>query len=69
MKANVGDRLVIMSRHLDEAVHEGEIIEVHGENGTPPYLVRWLEGEHEGLIFPGPDAKIIPARPAATASP
>jgi hypothetical protein len=62
MKAKVGDKLVVMSRHLDEAVEEGEIIEVRGEDGDPPFVVRWEGGEHEGLVFPGPDARVIPAR-------
>jgi hypothetical protein len=60
MKATVGDRIVILSRHLGEAVREGEILEVHGANGGPPYVVRWLDDEHTGLVYPGPDAKIRP---------
>jgi len=30
---------------------------VHGHDGEPPYLVRWDDG-HEGLFFPGPDARL-----------
>lgn len=58
MKAVAGDRLVILSRHLDERVRSGEIIEVHGPDGTPPYVVRWEGERHEALVFPGPDARI-----------
>ena len=29
----------------------GVITEVHGEDGTPPYLVRWTNG-HESSFFP-----------------
>ncbi|MEY9913590.1 hypothetical protein ABIA35_009863 [Catenulispora sp. MAP12-49] len=58
MKAVVGDRIAIMSRHLDEAVREGEIIEVHGAAGGPPYVVRWLDSGHTGVLFPGPDAQV-----------
>ncbi len=68
MKANVGDRLVVMSRHLDEAVEAGEILEVHGANGDPPFVVHW-EGkgsEHDSLVFPGPDARVIPHEDAST---
>ncbi|GCE37172.1 hypothetical protein Rhow_006582 [Rhodococcus wratislaviensis] len=38
-------------------VHEttAEVVEVHGENGEPPYLVRYDDG-HEALVFPGSDA-------------
>ncbi|MBO9524039.1 MAG: DUF1918 domain-containing protein [Nocardioidaceae bacterium] len=57
MEAKVGDRLVVESRHVGEARKVGEVIEVHGEHGTPPYLVRWSDG-HEGLMFPGADAHV-----------
>jgi hypothetical protein len=58
MKATVGDRIIIQSRHLDEPQRDGEIIEVHGSDGAPPYLVRWSEDGHTALLFPGPDAQI-----------
>jgi hypothetical protein len=35
----------------------GEILEVRGAHGQPPYLVQFNDG-HQGLIFPGPDAVI-----------
>jgi hypothetical protein len=58
MNAVAGDRLVIRSRHLDEPVRTGEIVEVHGTDGAPPYLVRW-DGETDTvLIVPGPDAHV-----------
>lgn len=56
MHAQVGDRLVIRSQHIDEAVRDGEIIELKHEDGTPPYVVRWSDNGHETLSFPGPDA-------------
>jgi hypothetical protein len=58
MKAMVGDRIIIQSRHLDEPPRDGEIIEVHGPEGDPPFLVRWSEDGHTALLFPGPDAQI-----------
>ncbi|HTW18022.1 MAG TPA: DUF1918 domain-containing protein [Nocardioides sp.] len=60
MRANVGDRLVVESASAEQHRREGEIIEVHGEEGAPPYLVRWPDG-HEGLCWPGPDARVSPA--------
>jgi hypothetical protein len=60
MHANVGDHLVVESRTVDQPRREGTILEVHGEQGAPPYLVRWADG-HEGLSFPGPDAHVTPA--------
>ncbi|MGH3412197.1 MAG: DUF1918 domain-containing protein [Marmoricola sp.] len=59
MHANVGDRLVVEGKTTETPRHEGEVVEVHGEDGGPPFLVRWSDG-HEGLTFPGPDAHVVP---------
>jgi len=59
MQAKVGDQLVIESRTVDAPRKVGEVIEVHGAEGAPPYVVRWADG-HEGLMFPGPDAHAVP---------
>lgn len=64
MHASVGDRLVVESNKVDSPRREGEILEVRGENGGPPYLVRWSDG-HEGLTYPGPDAHIVQAKSTA----
>ena len=58
MHASVGDRLVVESNRVDSPRREGEIIEVRGTDGGPPYLVRWSDG-HEGLTYPGADAHVI----------
>lgn len=58
MHASVGDRLVVESNRVDSPRREGEIVEVRGEDGGPPYLVRWTDG-HEGLTYPGADAHVI----------
>jgi hypothetical protein len=58
MFAKVGDRLVIHSTHVDGPVRDGEILEVHGSDGAPPYVVRWSDNGHESLVFPGPDATV-----------
>ncbi|MCX5214282.1 DUF1918 domain-containing protein [Kitasatospora sp. NBC_00240] len=55
MHAAVGDQLHIHSRSVGMADRTGEITEVHGVNGEPPYLVRFDDG-HEGLVYPGPDS-------------
>lgn len=60
MRARVGDRLVVEGRTAETPRQEGEVIEVRGEDGAPPYVIRWGDG-HEGLAFPGPDAHIVPA--------
>jgi hypothetical protein len=58
MKASVGDRLVVHSVHVDGPVRDGEILEVRGTDGRPPYVVRWDTDGHTGLVFPGPDATV-----------
>jgi uncharacterized protein DUF1918 len=54
MQASVGDRLHIHSRTVGVSDRIGEIVEVRGEEGQPPYLVRFTDG-HETLVFPGAD--------------
>ncbi|MCW2770098.1 MAG: putative signal-transduction protein with domain [Aeromicrobium sp.] len=56
--AVVGDRLIVHSTHVGEAVREAEILEARGEDGGPPFVVRWSDTGHEGVIFPGPDAEV-----------
>ena len=70
MRASVGDRLHVHGAHVGDADRIGEIIEVKGAAGTPPYVVRFQDG-HQGLVFPGPDAVIEPGylQDAATNSP
>lgn len=58
MLAAVGDRLIIHGAHVDDVVRDGEILEVRGTRGGPPYVVRWSDNGHESLIFPGPDATV-----------
>lgn len=57
MQARVGDRLHVHGNAVGQPDHTGEIIEVRGLEGEPPYFVRFDDG-HEGLVFPGPDAVV-----------
>ena len=57
MRAQRGDHIVVAGTHVGEAVRDGEIIEVRGEDGGPPYRVRWSDG-HEGIIYPGASAEV-----------
>jgi hypothetical protein len=58
MKAEVGDRLVVHGHHLGEAERDAEILEVLGEDGQPPFRVRWSDDGHESIFFPGSDASV-----------
>jgi hypothetical protein len=57
LRAAPGDRFVVRGHHLGEPERDGEILEVLGEHGAPPYRVRWEDG-HTSEVFPGPDAYV-----------
>ena len=61
MKAKVGDWLVIKGTTIDRPDQRGLISEVHSPDGSPPYVVRWLETEHVATVFPGADAVVVTA--------
>jgi hypothetical protein len=54
MNAVQGDRIVIRGRTVESTDRHGEIVEVKGANGEPPYLVRFDDG-HESVVYPGGD--------------
>ena len=54
MHAAVGERLVIHGKQVGQADRHGEILEVRGADGGPPFLVRFDDG-HETLLYPGAD--------------
>ncbi len=58
LRAHVGDQLVILSKALDRPVRDGEIVETHGPDGSPPFVVRWADDGRTTLVFPGPDARV-----------
>lgn len=58
MYAQVGDRLLVKSQHVDGHDRDGEVIEVQHQDGSPPYVIRWSDTGHEGLVYPGPDAVV-----------
>ena len=60
MKAKIGDHIVVEGHTVGSPRREGEVVEVRGTDGDPPYVVRWNDG-HEGLTFPGADARVVPA--------
>ncbi|HWM05526.1 MAG TPA: DUF1918 domain-containing protein [Actinophytocola sp.] len=60
MHATPGDRIVIETATLDVPRRSGEVLEVIGQGEREHYRVRWLDG-HESVVFPGPDARVIPA--------
>ena len=61
MRAQVGDWLVIKGRTVEQADHRGLITEVHSTEGSPPYVVKWVDTGHVVTIVPGPDAVVVAA--------
>lgn len=58
MKAEAGDRLVVHGHRQGEPERDAEIIEVLGEDGGPPFRVRWSDDGHESIFFPGSDSSV-----------
>lgn len=66
VKAKVGDRLVEEGTHVGDHRRIGVITALRHDDGTPPYVVRWLDTDHETVVYPGPDARIEPAHDTDT---
>lgn len=64
MYAQEGDRIIVRGHQVGNADRVGVVVEVHGSDGGPPYVVRWSDG-HEGLFFPGSDAVVEHSRSAS----
>lgn len=57
VKAAVGDRITVPGLHVGDATRIGEVIEVKGARGAPPYVVRWDDG-HEAVFVPGSGVRV-----------
>ncbi|HTP16623.1 MAG TPA: DUF1918 domain-containing protein [Streptosporangiaceae bacterium] len=66
MQAELGDGLTVKGRRQGDEDRHGEIIEIHGDSGAPPYLVRWKDG-HESVFFPSADT-VVEHHPAGHVS-
>lgn len=67
MKAKTGDWLVTKGATIDKAERRGLITEVHSGDGSPPYVVRWLDTDHVATVFPGADSLVVTAGEQAEA--
>lgn len=61
MKAKVGDFLVVKGTTVEQHDQRGLITEVRSADGSPPYVVRWLNTDHIATVYPGPDALVVTA--------
>lgn len=64
MHAEVGDWLVVRNRLLDHPVRMGQIVAVPHPDGSPPYVVHWLDDELTSVVFPGSDAVVTSTPPS-----
>ena len=59
MHAEVGDWVVVESAKVDGVRREGRVVELRHPDGSPPYMVQWLDDGETTLTFPGPDARVL----------
>ena len=57
LTASPGDRLVVHGHHQGEPERDGEILEVVGPDGGPPYVVRWEDGR-VSTLYPSSDVYV-----------
>jgi hypothetical protein len=58
MFAQIGDRLTVEG----DPARAGLIIGIPHQDGSPPYIVRWLANGHIAMVSPGQFARISPAQ-------
>jgi hypothetical protein len=58
LRAAPGDRLVVRAHHTGELPRDAEILEVLGEDGAPPFVVRWEEDGHVSRFYPSSDTYV-----------
>lgn len=55
LHASPGDRLVVRGHQQGQPERDAEILEVLGEDGGPPYEVRWSDDGHVSRVYPSSD--------------
>lgn len=55
MRARVGDRLVVGEDRI------GEVVGVPSADGSPPYIIKWLNDGHIAMVLPDQYSRIVPA--------
>ena len=58
LRAQPGDRLVIRGHHQGEPERDAKVLEVLGDEGAPPYVVRWQDDGPISRLYPGSDAYV-----------
>ncbi|MEU8620417.1 DUF1918 domain-containing protein [Streptomyces sp. NPDC048623] len=58
MRASKGDKLVVHGRTVGQHERTAEVVQVMGENGNPPFRVKFDDDGHEAVVLPGPDTTV-----------
>jgi len=58
MKASSGDQIRVRGHHVGDPDRCGQIVDVRGADGQPPFVVRWGDSDEEVLFYPGSDATV-----------
>jgi CBS domain-containing protein len=65
--ASVGDTIVVRPQNVGGRERRAQVMEVLGEHGTAPFMVRWADDQHDRphitMFFPGTDAYVEEAAP------
>jgi uncharacterized protein DUF1918 len=56
MHVQVGDTLLVANDH-DRI---GLVIGVPAQDGSPPYIIRWLSDGHIAMVYPDQFSRIVP---------
>jgi hypothetical protein len=59
MYAQVGDRLIVEG----DPARTGLIIGTPHDDGSPPYIVKWLSNGHIAMVYPGQFAQVVRGEP------
>lgn len=57
LNASPGDRVIVHGHRQGAAERDGEVVDVLGEDGQPPYVVRWEDGR-ESILYPSSDVSV-----------
>ena len=59
MRAHPGDWPVVETSTVGRHSMRGQIEEVSGPTGEPPFRIRWTDDDRVSIVFPGPDARVV----------
>jgi hypothetical protein len=58
MNAHTGDEIVIKAHHVGDRDRVALVLDVRGNDGSPPYVIEWADVPGQHLFWPGQDAQI-----------